>query len=362
METENTTNIIPENSVSEIVKPILPSELFKKAVLERKKPVEPKVDIRKDIGAFSKHVHELALFHYPEECIDTKILGSVVEQTIHFPKITIQSSSRRSAILYDLYFKIKILHGAFVLDTQRYVARSTYTYEEYLANYTHSHVSSNAVPGKFTDRVCFGGDTPIEHIYLQLRSGFDSDEYDVFLGLISSWISFESIEGGPYIQLSNVKSHSQSELSLISLLNSNDVLYDATIYDISYDLITNGLNFNQSKYFEDYKLSLNKDSIEEYLIKNTKHTLDYNPSKDVYLKSNASLSVNDKENLLRKFNMNCNKNLIFKDKPVVCKLIDSNDNNNEKIVKAHPKAVQQIELFLNPIIEKINETTRIEFI
>lgn len=139
--------------------------------------------------------------------------------TIHFPETKVESDNGTSTVIYDYYLRLPMLLGRFIsiLGT-----KLTYTPEQLLSGYLHSH----RPPTNWDDnedrsyyygwwRHCLGDySTPLnksiellESININYGIGQVSDSvYRNIAIQIRDYIEVESIEGGPYMEISSIVS------------------------------------------------------------------------------------------------------------------------------------------------------------
>lgn len=127
---------------------------------------------------------------------------------IHFPKLTLTNRDNKYHTIknlfvkfsIDIYHKINILQGT----------RTTFHPIEYQKRYRHSHLSINHGLG-FTS-FCLGADAPISFTKILLEEELTkfnttwTDTFLFFLNQIKAYVSYESLEGGPYIKISALTS------------------------------------------------------------------------------------------------------------------------------------------------------------
>ena len=131
---------------------------------------------------------------------------------IHFPAITLQNSRSNTHKLKDLYVALPFdsrmnhLRGWWGI-------RSTLSYSEFKSNYAHSHLSSSTVLRdlnstkmcRFTE-FCLGGGTITYNTVNGLAaSSWNPKELENSLLIMHSYVAWESIEGGPFKSMSNIR-------------------------------------------------------------------------------------------------------------------------------------------------------------
>lgn len=127
--------------------------------------------------------------------------------TIHFPIETVTNEANQSMDIYDVFVKVAF-NRAMILDSC-YLYRTTYTRDQYLAGYVHSHVRP-----LYKDRPydllspCIGSG-PFKNSIEALSYPTDNTEESLlkvvsFCYELERFIQTESLDGGPYITISRV--------------------------------------------------------------------------------------------------------------------------------------------------------------
>jgi hypothetical protein len=141
-------------------------------------------------------------------------ITSYLQVTIHFPKFTIKNQMNKSKIIKDFFVRFYIDKNGKILNSSFEASRSTYTNNEVIAGYRHSHL-----PKTFADKtspvwlnfqtMCLGYNNQI-HVSMALledavkKKENISDFIELFVRNIVSVIEYESIEGNPYIRMSAI--------------------------------------------------------------------------------------------------------------------------------------------------------------
>lgn len=174
-------------------------------VLEHKKLKEStKISV---VDTRIEKVKELAEEIYPGNW-DFQKRGSYYSLYIHFPEITISNSRKKSHIIHDLYvrfdFKLKDMSHTGNI----YGVRGKLSYGEFNSNYSHSHLSTSY-------RFSFGpfclGRSEFSNTFMGLKADiWNQDNFRKLLIMLYGYVQWESLEGGPHIQMSNIKTGSNS--------------------------------------------------------------------------------------------------------------------------------------------------------
>lgn len=149
---------------------------------------------------------------------------------IHIPELNITNSNKIEHKLRGLFLRFKFV--GFTLDLP-YIARNIYTQGEVKAKYKYSHVNSFSDPLTYSHNFCYGSNALIpsskksyndEATILKnniarslnksfIQKPFDEEQYSKLSFYLQNYIitfinylSWESIEGGPYVKLANCSS------------------------------------------------------------------------------------------------------------------------------------------------------------
>lgn len=125
---------------------------------------------------------------------------------IHFPKLTLTNENNKHHTIKDLFvkFSVNIHHKLDILQG----TRTTYHPIEHQKGYKHSHLpkGTNLLFNKF----CLGSDAPISFAKILLEEELTkhntnwTDTFLFFLNQIKAYVSYESLEGGPYVKISSL--------------------------------------------------------------------------------------------------------------------------------------------------------------
>lgn len=172
--------------------------------------IHPKGTKAPNIEDWVQELDLITSYSFDKEFYEVKKINSdKVEVYLHFPEITVNNSQKNSHKVRDILIRLTFSFKSYAL-TMFQAARYTYTLSEYNSRYMHSHIQYTN-PGNFTTSCCHGT-TDISNFESQLRTYYDSDIYELFLGLIGSWLGWESLEGGPYSKIENIKINSDSRI------------------------------------------------------------------------------------------------------------------------------------------------------
>lgn len=139
-------------------------------------------------------------------CIIHDAKSNTFAAHILFDEITISNSHKKTHCIKDLVVKIPFSYDkhkdAIKVSQAILGTRLTNSYSEIKSNYKHSHLPSNGVEQRFND-FCLGA-TDVNIINTDLKLNFSESKYLLFLNMLTAYVSWESLEGGPYIKLEGV--------------------------------------------------------------------------------------------------------------------------------------------------------------
>ena len=118
---------------------------------------------------------------------------------IWFPEVTITNERNKSRLLKDIYVKLTVSPTGSLVGVME-MARSTFSMEEYVSGYAHSHLRS--IDTVFHSP-CFGSG-PIVFTMGNLNSASSEDKWMLLCREIELYVGTESISGVPYHRMSNI--------------------------------------------------------------------------------------------------------------------------------------------------------------
>jgi len=131
--------------------------------------------------------------------------NAIYRFTVHFPKVTIENGFNTHEVT-DLYAQIYLTQDYEFCGSGLFGTRGTITPDEYNCGYTHSHLSSSN-KGKWST-FCVGSGTPIHTVLSGLAvDRWNNEAFFSLLLQIQGYVSWESLEGGPYIKMTQIGSN-----------------------------------------------------------------------------------------------------------------------------------------------------------
>lgn len=119
---------------------------------------------------------------------------------IRFPEIEIMNSRNEKHKIYDLIVKLTITFGGYT-NIEFEGLRLTLTPEEINSGYSHSHLERSSF-GKYSHFCLSTSDFSILISNISVSSTVTN--WELFFMSIEKFISWESLEGGPYVSLSTI--------------------------------------------------------------------------------------------------------------------------------------------------------------
>lgn len=125
---------------------------------------------------------------------------------VWWPVVIVTNENNRSINIQDLYAKIEItLEGRIPYENTGFLLnRATYTREQFLSNYLHSHIQN--IPKQ--DFTHFGspclGRGPIKDTISTLKNEYSDTFWLLFCQELSMYVTVESLTGGPWKRLEQV--------------------------------------------------------------------------------------------------------------------------------------------------------------
>lgn len=297
---------------------------------------------------FAPEEEYLKLFEKYEEQLNTykKILEDVfperwdiwtenenIDFVIHFPIINITNSQNIKHVIRDIYVILPFRqHNFNLLATNRrtYAFRGTVTEDEHFASYLYSHINGGKLHQIISSNrvtrleMCLGNAQPLGSEFAHLISDFNPDKFLSSCLQIESFLSWESLEGGPYVKISTINKREEyiniTPPSIYTSLPVSTIIKN--IDSLEFDNVGN-------------KLMLNADSLEKLLLNNIIPVDSYsykdivllkNPDTNMYYKRRLGSSSNDAQEV-NSINEHLKKNdIMFRGSRIDFKIIKNTDN------------------------------------
>lgn len=147
-----------------------------------------------------------------EDLVKIKESSSAMRITVYYPEITVTNEHGLSHTITDVYVEADF--PVFNI----YLGRTSYTQDEINSGYIHSHVPPNNFDQ--LQNFCTGNSqTAVNQLEWKIKQASKENlSAEAFSLLIQSYIieiermiKTESLEGGPYIKMSNIEKHTNSQ-------------------------------------------------------------------------------------------------------------------------------------------------------
>ena len=157
-----------------------------------------------------KDVHEIFKNFFGDDYVDLQSDDHSSDDRwfiyVWFPEVTVTNEHDKSITIQDLYAQIEINEEGFIpFEFPGFMLnRATYTKEQFLSNYLHSHI--NGIPKDDLSEFmtpCLGNG-PIGRTVQTLKTDYDEAEWMLFCQELSMYVTVESLKGGPWRRLESV--------------------------------------------------------------------------------------------------------------------------------------------------------------
>lgn len=162
--------------------------------------------------------------------IETLLSDRKVIIYVWWPIVTVTNENDKSINIQDLYAKIEItLEGRIPYENTGFLLnRATYTREQFLSDYLHSHIQ-NIPKQNFTH---FGspclGSGPIRDTIATLKNEYSDTFWLLFCQELSMYVTVESLAGGPWKRLESVGGINKlTEYNGYKLEDANTATFDS---------------------------------------------------------------------------------------------------------------------------------------
>jgi hypothetical protein len=160
-------------------------------------------------------VYAIAKDIFGEEYIDIEnISPTEFNIIVLFPEINITNSRRHKHVIKDLYVKINVDISVQNVDSGDRLStikiegrRGKLSEEEFQSNYGHSHFSGSGTE-RWSD-FCLGS-SDFAMIIQTMRFSLAPEDWMLFFLSLENYVSWESLEGGPYRNIQNIALRQQT--------------------------------------------------------------------------------------------------------------------------------------------------------
>lgn len=140
------------------------------------------------------------------EVLENKMATHKAYIYVWWPKVKITNESNRSIHIKDLYAKVTVqLDGRIPYENRGFgLNRATYTKEQFLSGYMHSHIENIPKGNLSTFMSPCLGQGPIGETIGTLKNEYSEITWMLFCQELAMYVTVESIKGGPWKRLENV--------------------------------------------------------------------------------------------------------------------------------------------------------------
>ena len=272
--------------------------------------------------SLDKYIRKILNGVFTEERVEVDRSDNYLYITIHFPEIVVRNSLDITHTVRDLYLILTLKipqKGNLVLYLRDFNAfRATYEPKEVYHQYMISHIRKSAT-GRIasSDDFCLGSSDLETFMRIRSNEGIRIDELLYLIALFKSFFEWESIDGVPFVHISDLKPFKVEEVdSIPKRLTEEDyitLLEDLILYplNISFDFITS----TQFTYSSDVRTQIEK-KIEKLF--GDKYKI------DVYGDSEGKISLIKKEDVSFRYSV---QGIYFKEQHIEPVIIESSESN-----------------------------------
>lgn len=270
------------------------------------------------------------------------------EVIMHYPELTVSNTHGRSQKIADFFIKLQLnpylsssVGGMF------HGMRTSFTFAEFSSEYNFSHLQGS--PHSFSwSHFCLGH-THFSTLCSTLAIEFNADFFGLFCYQLEQYLSWESLEGGPYKRLENIHERGTTTGVNISSTDRNNyyVEYLRSGHTPNYELQTN-------PYYYMFKIA-EDDSLRQAItavVKKDQHLQYWNSERKVATDRTITNRSLASEDFIRRYGGRTR--LTFKGRPIEFRLTDtaSKDEKDDKQKVAHQQIINHIVTNLNKSISK----------
>lgn len=272
---------------------------------------------------------------------------------IHFPEHNV-TNGKIVHTIRDLYFYIPLYEnlGEITVSKDFYGVRTSFTQFEVNNGYSFSHLHSNSAEDFLSarpKRFCLGT-SEMSQIPLIINSS--PEQYNYFKLLLlqaKEYVKWESIDGGPYIRLSNIYSEGET---LYEPTTKTVITIGKNIYDKLMEKLIAG-QYVLPLVVNRYYIMLNPNDDFLRILKEIAIELDVEDELLV-LRSEAGEYYSNRNTSVRELDMNSARSLLFKGEFRKVNILPSEEVEVEVIKYLHPKITQNV---ISRINKQLKERT-----
>jgi hypothetical protein len=123
---------------------------------------------------------------------------------MHYPELELTNSLGMKHTIYDLVVWTEITSTGAL--SSLYGKRFSFSPEEIVCGYSHSHLSAVEYPDSVFSSFCQGSNTPFDKMMKSLYKYNSDKEFELFLMQLEDYLKWESLEGRPHISMTDIGS------------------------------------------------------------------------------------------------------------------------------------------------------------
>jgi len=218
---------------------------------------------------------------------------------LRYPSITLTNDTGETHTVEDLIIKLSVNNTQTCFNAM-YGWRAALSQREVNNIYGHSHLRQDLYNFQ---SFCMGSGTPMSKIYEKAKISLTPAEFGLYLAQLNAYLSWESLEGNPYISISNLKSVTPlTDTASNGVYSSNQIIRKFAILVIEQltpDMIThnNGDNYLSLSSIEISKKMFEIERKVTEMLAASIHSSDllkYNLSMNSYMLDNARNGSNSR--------------------------------------------------------------------
>lgn len=228
---------------------------------------------------------------YPEK-YDLQINYNNINILIKFDEILITNSKNEKKIINDLYVVLQFnVYSKTITNFQGF--RSVFSVEDAQKGYAHSHLPG-IYDNLFLPKTFCTGSTDLTVLLNDLKVEFDPIKFELLLYQIGDFIKWESLEGTPYIKISDssIRNNQYCILNTQNLQTITTYDFENLLKNISEDgTIVPDVDFGISEFGEIQVVIKNKEKLSKLISK-------YTPRKGIMVDNKVVRYVNPNEEIV----------------------------------------------------------------
>lgn len=180
-----------------------------------------------------------------------------------YPEFVISNSENETHTIKDLLVIHPILlTNGHVFTGRPLGGRLSMTDLEIRSGYLQSHLGSRSFwyqnPFNYISEFCVGGDTDVSRMLAEFEIDIDWDRYELYLFCVDSMVTWESLEGVPYIKMRTIQE---------CITNKVNTHANSDVLKVVNTIIHEGIPLNLNFYIENNRFKIRPDEKADSLIR-----------------------------------------------------------------------------------------------